>query len=282
MKKNFIFMKWLLVISSLMSFFNVSYANERIVIAGGSLTEIVYALGYGDHVVGVDQTSSYPDDVKQLPQIGYWKLLNIEGILSLSPSLFITWRDAEPNNIIEQVSQANVDVLALQRVPPTPELLYSNMTTIGLKLNKVTEANQLVQQIQQHLTQVQQKIANQPQKPKVLFMLSMGGNNMIAGKNTVADAIMTIAGGDNIATHSSYKTFSAESLIISNPEAIVFTSQSVEQMGGLDKLSAIPGLTETAAWKNHRIITIDQAYLLGLGPRVTQAVDVLYQGFYPK
>lgn len=282
MKKNFIFMKWLLVISSLMSFFNVSYANERIVIAGGSLTEIVYALGYGDHVVGVDQTSSYPDDVKQLPQIGYWKLLNIEGILSLSPSLFITWRDAEPNNIIEQVSQANVDILALQRVPPTPELLYLNMTTIGHKLNKITEANQLVQQIQQHLTQVQQKIAKHPQKPKVLFMLSMGGNNMIAGKNTVADAIMTIAGGDNIATHSSYKTFSAESLIISNPEAIVFTSQSVEQMGGLDKLSAIPGLTETAAWKNHRIITIDQAYLLGLGPRVTQAVDVLYQGFYPK
>lgn len=282
MKMKAILLKYLFSISLILSFINYSFANERIVVAGGSLTEIIYSLGSGEQIVGVDQTSSYPAEVKKLPQIGYWKLLNIEGILSLTPSLFITWIDAEPNDILEQVSKAKVDVLALQRVPATPELLYQNIEKIGFKLNNELAAKQLVNQIRNHLTEIQQKIAKQPQKIKVLFLLSMGGSNTIAGKNTVADAIITIAGGENIATHTSYKSYSAESLIASNPEAIILTSQSVEQLGGLDKLSSIPGLTQTQAWKNRRIITIDQAYLLGLGPRVTQAVDTLYSGFYPE
>ena len=83
---------------------NYSPTNERIVVAGGSLTEIVFALGAGDQVVGVDKTSNYPDTTKQLPQIGYWKLLNVEGILSLSPSLFITLNDVEPENVINQIN----------------------------------------------------------------------------------------------------------------------------------------------------------------------------------
>ena len=92
-----------LLIFSINSFINVCSASQRIVIAGGALTEIVFALGAGDQVVGVDKTSSFPEKVKQLPQIGYWKLLNIEGILSLKPSLFITLNDVESENIIDQV-----------------------------------------------------------------------------------------------------------------------------------------------------------------------------------
>lgn len=261
---------------------NHSFASERIVVSGGSLTEIVFALGAGEQVVGVDLTSSYPESVKQLPQIGYWKLLNIEGILSLNPSLFITWRDAEPENIIPQVEQAKVDVLALQRVPGTIELLYENIEKIAEKLQKKPEADQLISEIRQNITQIQQQIATHPNKTKAIFILSMGSSNMVAGKNTIADAIMTIAGGENIATHKSYKTYSAESLIAMDPEVIVLTTQSIEQLGGMDKLDTIPGLTKTSAWKNNRIIAIDQAYLLGLGPRVGQAVDILYHGFYPQ
>lgn len=282
MKYKLISIKQLLIFGLLFTLSNFSLANERIVSAGGSITEIIYALGSGDDIVGIDQTSSYPPEVEKLPKIGYWKLLNVEGILSLNPTLFITWRDAEPKNIFEQVSRAKVDVLALQRVPGTPALLYENIEKIGAKLNKVEQAKQLITQIDQHITHIQQQIAKQPKKTKVLFLLSMGGSNMIAGKESVADAIITIAGGENIATHAHYKTYSAESLIMADPEVLVLTTQSVEFLGGRDQLSKIPGLTHTSAWKNNRIVTIDQAYLLGLGPRVTQAIDELYQGFYPQ
>lgn len=272
----------LLLIFSINSLINLSSANQRIVIAGGSLTEIVFALGAGDEVVGVDKTSSYPEKVKQLPQIGYWKLLNIEGVLSLKPTLFITLNDVEPDNVIEKVSESKVDVLALQRVPGTIELLYENIGKIASKLNKQKEGELLINRIKTNLADIQTKIATHPQKTKVLSLMSMGGTNSVAGKNTTIDALIAIAGGENLAKHNSFKSYTAESIIAINPEVIILNKYSIDQLGGLDKINTIPGITETAAFKNNRITIIDDSYLFGIGPRVDEAAKLLFQSFYPE
>ncbi|KES18701.1 ABC-type hemin transport system, periplasmic component [Gilliamella apicola SCGC AB-598-I20] len=271
-----------LLIFSINSLINFSSANQRIVIAGGSLTEIVFALGVGDDVVGVDKTSSYPEKVKQLPQIGYWKLLNIEGVLSLKPTLFITLNDVEPDNVIEKVSESKVDVLALQRVPGTIELLYENITKIASKLNKQKEGELLINRIKINLADLQTKIATHPQKTKVLSLMSMGGTNSVAGKNTTIDALIAIAGGENLANHNSFKSYTAESIIAINPEVIILNKYSIDQLGGLDKINTIPGITETSAFKNNRITIIDDSYLFGIGPRVDEAAKLLFQSFYPE
>lgn len=283
MKKNFIKkISLFLLIFSINSLLNYSLANERIVIAGGSLTEIVFALGAGDDVVGVDKTSSYPEEVKQLPQIGYWKLLNIEGVLSLRPTLFITLNDVEPDNVIEKVSESKVDVLALRRVPGTIELLYENINKIASKLNKQEEGEKLINRIKANLADIQAKIATHPQKTKVLSLMSMSGSNSVAGKNTTIDALITIAGGENLATHNSFKSYTAESIIAINPEVIILNKYSIDQLGGLDKVNTIPGITETSAFKNNRITVIDDSYLFGIGPRVDEAAKLLFQSFYPE
>lgn len=283
MKKNFIKrISLFLLIFSINSLLNYSSANERIVIAGGSLTEIVFALGAGDDVVGVDKTSSYPEKVKQLPQIGYWKLLNIEGVLSLRPTLFITLNDVEPDNVIEKVSESKVDVLALRRVPGTIELLYENINKIASKLNKQEEGEKLINRIKANLADIQTKIATHPQKTKVLSLMSMSGSNSVAGKNTTIDALITIAGGENLATHNSFKSYTAESIIAINPEVIILNKYSIDQLGGLDKVNTIPGITETSAFKNNRITVIDDSYLFGIGPRVDEAAKLLFQSFYPE
>lgn len=271
-----------MLIFSINSLLNYSLANERIVIAGGSLTEIVFALGAGDDVVGVDKTSSYPEKVKQLPQIGYWKLLNIEGVLSLRPTLFITLNDVEPDNVIEKVSESKVDVLALRRVPGTIELLYENINKIASKLNKQEEGEKLINRIKANLADIQAKIATHPQKTKVLSLMSMSGSNSVAGKNTTIDALITIAGGENLATHNSFKSYTAESIIAINPEVIILNKYSIDQLGGLDKVNTIPGITETSAFKNNRITVIDDSYLFGIGPRVDEAAKLLFQSFYPE
>ena len=270
------------LIFSINSLVNISSANERIVIAGGALTEIVFALGAGDQVVGVDKTSSFPEKVKQLPQIGYWKLLNIEGILSLKPSLFITLNDVEPENIIDQVNQSKVDVLPLKRVPGTIELLYENINKIAVKLDKQKEGQALIERIKTNIADIEAKVATHAQKTKVLALMSMGGNNSVAGKNTTIDALITIAGGENLANHNSFKSYTAESLITLNPEVIILNKHSIDQLGGLDKVNTIPGITETAAFKDNRIIIIDDSYLFGIGPRVDEAAKILFQGFYPQ
>ncbi len=283
MKKKFMANILLFIfIFSVHNFTNFSYANERIVIAGGALTEIVFALGAGDQVVGVDSTSHFPQTVKQLPQIGYLKLLNIESILSLNPSLVISFNDTETDNILQQITQAKVAVLALKRVPATIDLLYENINKIAVKLDKQEKGQELINQIKKNLSNIQTQIATQSHKIKVLCIMNMGGSILIAGKNTTTDALISIAGGENLATHNSVKTYTTESLIAMNPEAIILTTHSINELGGLDKINTIAGISETEAFKNNRIIIIDDSYLFGIGPRVDDAVKILFQGFYPQ
>ncbi|MFV0264017.1 MAG: hemin ABC transporter substrate-binding protein [Kluyvera sp.] len=255
-------------------------AAERIVVAGGSLTELIYAMGAGSSVVGVDETTSYPPETAALPHIGYWKQLSSEGILSLRPSRFITWQDAGPQLVLEQLRSQKVDVVTLPRVPATVDQMYANIHALAKTLGVEDQGNALVDDIRQRLEKVAQSSASKPAPVKALFILSAGGSApQVAGQGSVADAIMTLAGAQNVAQHPQYRSYSAEALIAANPQVIVVTSQMVE--GDINRLSTIAGITRTAAWKNKRIVILDQALILGMGPRVADAVETLHRQFWP-
>ncbi|MTH44783.1 ABC transporter substrate-binding protein [Escherichia alba] len=256
-------------------------AASRLVVAGGSLTEIIYAMGAGDRVVGVDQTTSWPPETAALAHIGYWKQLNSEGILSLRPDSVITWQDAGPPIVLDQLRGQKVKVVTLPRVPATVDRLYANIHTLAQLLQIPAQGEALTERIRQRLARVQRSVAAKGAPVTALFILSAGGSApQVAGKGSVADAIMTLAGARNVATHAQYSSYSAESLIAANPQVIIVTSQMVD--GDLNRLRAIAGIAHTAAWKNQRIITIDQAQILGMGPRVTDAVEILHQQFWPQ
>lgn len=258
--------------------------TTRIVIAGGSLAEIVYALGAGDQVVGVDQTVTYPPESQKLPQIGYWRQLSVEGILSLKPTLFMSWQDAGPEIVLKQLqnSAANIVVKLFVRVPSSEQQLIENIRQIAELLNRQTQGQQLITQIETRLNNIAEKVKKQPKRAKVLFLLGMSGvQSQVAGKKSMADGILQLAGAENVAEHQGYKVFSAEAFIAAAPEILVVTSESLNA-NGLDKLAAIPGIIHTPAWKNQRIIAIPQAIILGMGPRVADAVEMLYAGFYHK
>ncbi|HGY1166469.1 TPA: hemin ABC transporter substrate-binding protein [Citrobacter braakii] len=271
--------KLIIGLLSLACIFNAQSA-ERLVAAGGSLTELIYAIGAGNYVVGVDETTSYPPETAALPHIGYWKQLSSEGILSLHPDSFITWQDAGPQIVLDQLRAQKVNVVTLPRVPATVEQMYANIHELAKTLRMPEQGDALVKRIHQRLDRVQQSVAAKKAPVKVMFILSAGGSApQVAGKGSVADAILTLAGAQNVASHAQYKSYSAESLIAANPQVIVVTSQMVD--GDLNRLSAIAGITRTAAWKNQRIVTIDQALILGMGPRVADAVEALHQQFWP-
>ncbi|MCS8550122.1 ABC transporter substrate-binding protein [Citrobacter sp. XY323] len=253
---------------------------DRLVAAGGSLSELIYAMGVGNRVVGVDETTSYPSETAALPHIGYWKQLSSEGILSLHPDSFITWQDAGPQIVLDQLRAQKVNVVTLPRVPATVEQMYANIRELAQTLRIPEQGEALVNRLHQRLDRVQHSVAAKNAPVKAMFILSAGGSApQVAGKGSVADAIMTLAGAQNVATHAQYKSYSAESLIAANPEVIVVTSQMVD--GDLARLSAIAGITHTAAWKNQRIVAVDQALILGMGPRVADAVEALHQQFWP-
>lgn len=260
--------------------FNAQTA-ERLVVAGGSLTELIFAMGAGNQVVGVDETTSYPPETAALPHIGYWKQLNSEGILSLQPDSFITWQDAGPRLVLDQLRTQKVNVVTLPRVPTTVEQMYANIRQLAKTLQIPEQGDALVGNIRQRLERVQHSIKSKNEPVKTLFILSAGGSSpQVAGKGSVADAILTLAGAQNVATHQQYQSYSAESLIAANPQFIVVTSQMVD--GDLNRLRAVTGITHTAAWKNQRIVIVDQALILGMGPRVADAVESLHQQFWPQ
>lgn len=134
-------------------------AAERIVVAGGSLTELIYAMGAGDRVVGVDETTSYPPETAKLPHIGYWKQLSSEGILSLRPDSVITWQDAGPQIVLDQLRAQKVNVVTLPRVPATLEQMYANIHQLAKTLQVPEQGDALVTQINQRLERVQQSVA---------------------------------------------------------------------------------------------------------------------------
>ena len=271
--------KLLIGLLSLACVFSAQSA-DRLVVAGGSLSELIYAMGVGNRVVGVDETTSYPPETAALPHIGYWKQLSSEGILSLHPDSFITWQDAGPQIVLDQLRAQKVNVVTLPRVPATVEQMYANIRELAQTLRIPEQGETLIDRIRQRLDRVQHSVAAKNAPVKAMFILSAGGSApQVAGKGSVADAIMTLAGAQNVATHAQYKSYSAESLIAANPEVIVVTSQMVD--GGLARLSTIAGITHTAAWKNQRIVAIDQALILGMGPRVADAVEALHQQFWP-
>ncbi len=255
-------------------------AAERIVVAGGSLVELIYAMDAGNRVVGVDETTSFPPQTEALPHIGYWKQLSSEGILSLRPDSFITWQDAGPQLVFDQLRAQKVNVVTLPRIPATVEQMYANIHTLAKNLGAIEQGNALVNNLRQRLENVARSSASKPAPVKALFILSAGGSApQVAGKGSVADAIMALAGAQNVAQHSQYRSYSAEALIAANPEVIVVTSQMVE--GDINRLSTVAGITRTAAWKNQRIVTLDQALILGMGPRVADAVETLHRQFWP-
>ena len=273
----------LFLFTSCFAFSQIPADEMRIVTAGGSITEIIYQLGFGNRVVGVDQSSTYPPEIKTAKSIGYWKQLNVEGVLSLRPTHFFTWKDAEPRIVLDQLEKMKVQTILLDRVPSSPEQLFINIDRIAGVLGVADKGAELIQSIKSKLDVISDKLAKQPKKPKVLFLFSVAsGPAQVAGKNTVVDGIIRLSGGDNIATHQNYQTYGAEAFIAANPEVIVLTTQALSSLGGLDNLGRVSGISQTNAWKNQRIIHLDQAILLGMGPRIAQAVEELYAGFYPQ
>ena len=162
--------------------------------APSSLSELIYAMGVGNRVVGVDETTSYPPETAALPHIGYWKQLSSEGILSLHPDSFITWQDAGPQIVLDQLRAQKVNVVTLPRVPATVEQMYANIRELAQTLRIPEQGEALVNRLHQRLDRVQHSVAAKNAPVKAMFILSAGGSApQVAGKGSVADAIMTDA-----------------------------------------------------------------------------------------
>ena len=282
-------MKWILLCLGLMTALwgttceaeEMPDDSSRIVTLGGTITEIVFALGAGERVVGVDASSSFPEAANQLPKVAYHRRLSAEGVLSLRPTLIIATTEAGPPEAIQQLESAGVTVLVLPH-EPTVENAIAKIERIAAALNVQARGTALIQALKEELSQVQSAIPQTAAQAKILFLYARGqGTLMVAGQDTGADTMIGLAGGTNaVRGYSGYKPLTSEAAVAAAPDVILLMDSGLESVGGTQGLWQLPGLALTPAGQQGRVLSMDGLLLLGFGPRLGQAVLALNQALY--
>jgi iron complex transport system substrate-binding protein len=254
---------------------------SRVAIADGVVTEIVWLLGAGDRVVGVDATSSYPPEAKEKPQLGYFRDLSAEGILSLAPDLLIASPHAGPKVVLDQVAAAGVPVATAPDVETLADI-PAKVIFVGEALGLQDKAAALADQLQGEIEKLDAGWPDLADPPRVIFVLAMrDGSPLVAGTGTAPDAVIASAGGANAATFEGYKPMSAESVIAAAPDLLLMTSEQAATLGGADSVLERPGFALTPAGKAGRTVTLPALTVLGLGPRSPEAVQLLREALSP-
>ncbi len=268
---------------------SVSQASEkgnpeasRIVAIGGTVTEVLYALGAGDRVIARDSTSSYPVEVLAKPDVGYMRALSSEGILSQKPDLILSEDGAGPADVIGIFKASEVPMVIID-TPPRADAISRKIEDIGAAVGLSEKAKALADDVEAGLAALKSDVAAVSTKKRVLFVLSTaGGRIMAAGKDTEAGAIIELAGGVNAAADvTGYKPLSDEAVISAAPD-VVLTMQRGDHAATADEIFALPAFQSTPAAASRALISMDGLYLIGFGPRTPAAGRELASQLYPE
>ena len=255
--------------------------SSRLVSIGGSLTEIIYALGEEGKLIARDQTATYPEAAAALPDVGYMRQLAPEGVLSVSPSALLVIEGSGPPEALEVLSHAGVEY---QTVPESfsHDGILTKVRAVGQALGVPDKAEALANEIDTALKAVEQRTADITTRKRVLFVLSAeGGKIQASGTGTAADGIIALAGAVNaIDEYSGYKALTEEAIIEAAPDVILMMDRGGDHSASNADLIGNPAIALTEAGRNHAIIRLDGAYLLGFGPRTAEAVSDLVDALY--
>jgi len=257
----------------------------RIVSLNGDITETIVTLGLAKNLAGVDLSATYPEKlVTGMQKIGYQRTLAAEGILSLRPSLVIGTPTAGPASTIEQLRSAGVPVLI---IPEYKDLDAGarKLRAVGRALGVPKRGEKLARQVETQIALAKREVARAATKPKVAFLYVRGTQvQQIGGVGSGADAMIEAAGGVDVGTTigiQGFRQLTAESLVAAQPDVLLLLSAGLQSVGGVDGLLRLPGVAQTPAGRNRRVIAHDDLMLLGLGPRTGKALRLLIRGLHP-
>lgn len=249
-------------------------AIKRIVSLNGTITEILCDLGFQQQIVGVDVTSTWPATLDKVPKVGHNRNITAEPVLALQPDLIVSTTNFLSPAVLAQFKNVGVQHLMVEQefsVLGTKKLI----TQIAAALHVPEKGAVLCKQLDQQ----QQSLHIVPQQKKVLFIYARGaGTLMVAGEATPMDKMIALAGAKNAATgFNDFKPLTAEALVAANPDVILLFDTGLQSVGGIDGLLKIPGVAQTSAGKNRKVIVMDGQLLTGFSPRVISAVKELSQ-----
>lgn len=247
---------------------------KRVVSLDGMVTELLYQLELGEQIVGIDVTSTYPEEeLKDKPQLGHVSQLNAEAILALHPDLIICKKKDLNTPVLAQLISAGVNVFGVTTTTHfnnTIDVARQLQTKLSISEASIRELTQNIAADSLRLAKFRERVAYES---SILFLYARGtGRLFVSGSGTPVAAMLEKAGGRNAVTNfSDYKELSPEALLAANPEVLLLFESGLNSLEGMAGLGEIPGMAQTTAYQHKRVITMDGHYLSSFGPRAAQA-----------
>lgn len=219
-----------------------SFAYERIVVMSGDVGDIVLSLGGDAKVVGKDSAYKHPS-LKKVSNIGIHRNLTIEPIVALKPDLVLGSYMVQPTSIYQRLNNLNIKTVNV--IPHETVTSYANgIKTVGKLLDKQIQANQLANQWQQGMS------AKPVTKKRYLFSYD---GRIVAGKGTVGDELIRLAGGINAVTTNGLKPLSREGWLSADADIIIIASHNQATLGTIEQFKKRPEIINSPASKAGKI-----------------------------
>lgn len=243
--------------------------GQRVVCVSKQITEMLYAIGAEASLVGVDLSSAFPEAAKKLPNVGYHRMLSVEGIMTLRPTLFVHNGGVGPDNVLPQLAAIGIPVKEFRATASLDEARQL-LLDLGSYFGVAAKAKQVVADLDRDMEEVATKAKADVSRPRVMILHYGRANNvyLAVGKKSNATTLIEWAGGVNaVDSPLSMRPLSPEVLATAAPDVLFVTDFGFDQLGGVDKVLELPGVSLTPAGRSRRIYRIDECEVIYFGPR---------------
>jgi len=257
---------------------------SRILTIGGDVTEIVYALGAQARLVGIDSTSQFPAEaIKDKKSVGYMRALSSEGVISVNATLVLASERSGPPEVVKTLKATSVPYVEIPDQHSASGII-AKVRLIARAIGTEADGERLARQVETDFQALPEDARRIERPLRALFVLAVqNGRAVVGGRGTSADAILELAGAENVATAvSGFRPLPNEAIVELAPEAIVAMRRNgPSDAHDVEQLFALKGLASTPAGINRRLVVMDGLYLLGFGPRAPTAAHDLMLQLYP-
>jgi len=243
---------------------------QRIVSLAPGNTEILFALGLGERVVGVTSYDNFPAEVADIAKVGDFAGPNVEAVAAADPDIVLVTTGVQAD-VVTKLEELGATVVAID--PSTLEALYADIDKIAAMANVSEKGDALVSNMQRQIASIQKSVAG---KEPVTAFVEIGQNPLYTvGSGTLIDELVTLAGGKNVVTEAGYVPYSVEQLVKSDPAVYLATKSSATDLASVEKRAGYAGLS---AVKGGRVVILDDDLVSRPGPRIVEGLKQLAEG----
>src|SRR5215831_3948199 len=255
--------------------------DVRYVVISPIYNEIIWALGAQDKVVGIDLSTTYPPEVKNVQTVGYHRALSAEGILSLHPTAVIHDNNIGPPQVVQQLQQLNVQMKTFSSKNDSFDGTKALIREMGAYFHKEARAEELCNTLDSQRAASLEKVKQYADHPRVAVIHFGRASNvyMVVGKGGGGDGggvsqMIEMAGGEMaVDTKGMQRMESPEIIAQANPDVILLTDIGYDRLGSMDQIEALPGVATSNAARDNRIYRIEENVLNYFGPRSGENIE---------